>query len=330
MHKGLVPNMRGKIDWKEIRKIVKELLENSPKWRFPTVRSVFYHLGDVLKVIPLTSYGYKKLDELLVDMRKKGEIPFGYFDVKRGESSYSGSLAVHPSSIIEFRFDDILHAHEYYGLPYLYGQHYHIEIWIEKKGLIPFFEKAVNDMDIKIRACEGYVSWEFVYANVQEIKKFLEQRTTNTAVVLYFGDLDPSGVDITRHVENAIRFFGVNLIFHRVALYPYQVKQYNLPLWPERMETIEKIMRDPRAKWYFQKYGKIACELDSFVSKAPNEFMELIKESVQKFIDSKRLVEKEQKEQEIKEKIRQAIEKRREKLEELKREIIDELSSVSL
>jgi len=322
--------MGEKIGWKKLREQIKTILLNSPKWRFPTVRSLFYYLSDTLNLIPATRYGYKKLDEVLVDMRKKAEIPFGYFEVKRGESSYLGSLAVHPSSIIEFRFDDILNAWKYYSLPFLYGQHYHIEIWIEKKGLLPFFEHAVSDMDIKIRACEGYASWEFVYANVQEIKKFLEQRSTNIAVVLYFGDLDPSGVDITKHVENAIRFFGVNLIFHRVALYPDQVKQYNLPLWPERMETIEKIMRDPRSKWYFQKYGKIACELDSFVAKAPEEFKKLIRNSVMKFIDPEKVQEKEQKEQEIKRKIQRAIEKHKEDLERIKHRILEELKDVSI
>lgn len=318
-----------KYDWKGvIAKKIKEIVLTNPRWRFPTVRSIFYYLADTLQLIPLTEYGYKKVDEIAVELRLKGEIPFGYFDVKRGAESYTGRIAVTPQDCVSSCFRRLLKLPEEYFLPYWWGQPYHVEVWIEKIGLLPTFEKILEDFDVKIRAGEGYASWEWVYSSVESIRRFLNDRLTKKVVVLYFGDLDPSGVDIDKHVKNAIEFFNVDLEFKRVALFPWQVKKYNLPLFPKRMEVIDKMMRDPRKKKYFQKYGRIACELDSFVAKAFDELRKIVIEEVSKYFDKKRLKEKIRVENEIKEILKETLNSKKGKIDALKTEIIKDLEGV--
>lgn len=309
------------INWKIVRERIKELVLTNPRWRFPTVRSLFYHLGDVEKIIPLTEYGYKKVDEIAVDLRKKGEIPFEYFEVRRGRSSYLGERALDPEYLIEDAFDEIMNLPDKYSLPFWYAQPCHVEVWIEKIGLLPTFEEILRDYDVKVRAGEGYASWEWVYASVKDIKRYLKERSGDKVVVLYFGDLDPSGVDIGRHVRDAVKFFGINLEFKRVALFPEQVKKYNLPLWPEKMETIDKIMRDPRRKKYFEKYGRIACELDSFVSKAFDALRDLTIKEVEAYISHKHIEERKKLEKAIKDKLRMAIDK--DAVKKLKEEVLE-------
>ena len=314
-----------RINWKGIREIVKDLVLTSPRWRFPTVRSLFYHIADTLKLIPLTEYGYKKIDEIAVELRKRGKIPFEYFEVKRGENGTLGRRMIDVDWLITYQFNRLLEIPKEYELPLWYGQPYHVEVWIEKKGLLPTFEYILSDLDVKVRAGEGYPSWEWVYANVKDIKKYLKERTEGKVVILYFGDLDPSGVDISRFVKEAIEFFGVDLEFRRVALYPEQVYRYNLPLWPEKMETIEKLMKDPRRRRYFEKYGEIACELDSFVSKAFDELTNLVRSEVMKYFSKEHLENRNKLEKAIRKVLIDIICKYENDIERLKTTILNEI-----
>lgn len=67
--------MTERIRWKkEIQGKILEALETNPEARFPTVRSIWYYLFGALQVIPGTERTYKKVDELVVAMRKEGGV----------------------------------------------------------------------------------------------------------------------------------------------------------------------------------------------------------------------------------------------------------------
>ena len=305
-----------RIRWAEVRQKVIELIRSSPSYRFPTVRSVYYYLGS-LGIIPLTEYGYKKLDALTVEMRKNNEIPWGYFTVKRGESGYLGAKYISPENYLDFHIKRLKECWENYEIPIWYQQPVHVEVWIEKKGLLPTIEHWLRELDVKVRSGEGYAAWEFVWQSCEDIKSYLEDRTGDEVWIYYLGDLDPSGIDITRHVKEAVEFFKINLKFERLALNPEQVKKYNLPLWPERMEVIEKLEKDPRRKWYFQKYGRIACELDAFVALAPEHLQQIVVEAVKRHLNP----EIKEGRDELNEKAKQKL---KEKLEKMKIQFEDE------
>jgi hypothetical protein len=44
--------------------------------------------------------------------------------------------------------------------------------------------------------------------------------------VLFFGDLDPSGLDIYRHLQESLTWFGVRLKLKRCAITPENVERY--------------------------------------------------------------------------------------------------------
>jgi len=304
------------INWQAIRKEVQDLLSVSPKYRFPTVRSVYYYLGGAKGLIPLTEYGYKKLDALLVDMRKNDEVEWGYFTVARGVSGKLGRRFMAPEPYLDRLIAWLKGCDEWYEVPFWYKQPLHLEVWVEKKGLLPTLEYWLTEHDIKIRSGEGYSPWEFVYASVEDIKTYLEDRTTDKVVILYLGDLDPSGVDIDRHVEEATRFFGINLAFIRLALFPEQVKKLNLPLWPEKMEVIEKLEKDPRRKWYFQRFGRVATELDAWFGLQPDSLQKLILDSVTNYVDSEAKNQRDKLNEELRQKLKERLAKLRITFEE--------------
>ena len=280
-----------RIDWKG--KIWQAMLETKERMEkqgltHPTIRTYWYRFWDTYGIIPGTEQTYKKLDALTVEMRKAGAIPFGYFPVQRGES-YGGDRALWSvDEYIDVLKNRLLDAHENYQMPRWLGQPVIVEVWVEKVGHGPQVSDWVWDLKVDVRANQGYGTWEFFFKSMQELKAKLERAPSGTRVVIiYLGDLDPSGTDIDRALEVAMRFFGIEPQFVRLALNPEQIREYSLPKWPEKEETLEKIENDPRYRKYLKKFGRVACELDSFMDKAPEALRELLRSEIQRRFDEK-------------------------------------------
>lgn len=298
-----------RIDWQALRPTVFEAIEWLKGQGVPTttIRTIYYRLGDDLKVIPLTEYGYKKIDELIVDMRKSGEIPWGFFSVERGKSIECTEFKT-AEEYTQMRVDSLKKAHERYGLPRWYGQDVLVEVWIEKEGQLPLLWAWLRDLDVTLRAPKGYMTWEFARDSVRAIKERLErERDGRKVVVIYLGDLDPSGTDIDRCIQEAMEFFGVDFDFQRLALHPGQIREFSLPMWPERMDVIEKLERDPRRRKYFERFGRIACEIDSFVSRAPKELRTMIRAAVLEHFDREKTERTEAEEKRLKRRVRKLV-----------------------
>jgi hypothetical protein len=94
--------------------------------------------------------------------------------------------------------------------------------------------------------------------------------------IIYFGDHDPSGIDMTRDVDDRLRLFsGCNINVIRLALNMDQVRQYNPPTNPAKLT-------DGRAKGYIAKYGPSSWELDALT---PEVLDNLVTRQVESLID---------------------------------------------
>jgi len=152
------------------------------------------------------------------------------------------------------------------------------EIWIEKDALSSIISSWVEDLDIPIRVNRGYSSWTFIYNSARTLLNTL--RRHETVVIYYLGDLDPSGIDIERSLESALRFLGLaysRVVFRRLAITDEQVERYDLPPHPRDAETLEKLRNDPRTPSYQHEY---VVELDALVAYVPEEFKAEIREAV--------------------------------------------------
>lgn len=106
-----------------------------------------------------------------------------------------------------------------------------VEVWLEKEALAGVLVGVTSKWDVPLMVTRGYPSLSFVHSAGESI----EAGGVETHVY-YFGDHDPSGVDIARNVEESLTEFAgeVPVIFERVAVTPDQIASMELPTRPTK------------------------------------------------------------------------------------------------
>ncbi len=134
---------------------------------------------------------------------------------------------------------------------------------MEKQALEGVLIPVCNKLDVTFTANKGYASSSTLYEAGQRFRKEAAREDARDIVVLYLGDHDPSGIDMTRDVEDRLRLFmgddlGYDVTFKviRLALNMDQVKALKLPPNPAKMT-------DSRATAYVEKFGDSSWELDA-------------------------------------------------------------------
>ncbi len=158
-----------------------------------SLRQIYYQMV-IENYIPNLEIVYKKLSGI------------------KGEAFYSGQI---DWEIIEDRgriphiagFDeDIKGALDYavrtYRLDRQKGQNNIVEIWTEKDAISSILKKIANQFGIKLVVNKGYTSDTALY---DSYVRFLEQiEEGKNVTILYFGDHDPSGLDMIRDIRERI------------------------------------------------------------------------------------------------------------------------------
>lgn len=133
------------------------------------------------------------------------------------------------------------------------NQPYHVEVWIEKDALVGVFEQVCNAHSLPLLSCRGYTSLSEVWQSAQRLK-FYDNEDGN--IILHFGDHDPSGIDMTRDIQDRLNLFGARCIVKRLALNLSQVEEFNPP--PNPAKTT-----DSRFQRYEEEFGDESWELDA-------------------------------------------------------------------
>ena len=94
--------------------------------------------------------------------------------------------------------------------------------------------------------------------------------------VIHLGDHDPSGLDMTRDINDRIELFLGDAQINRIALNYDQVEQYGPPPNPAKVT-------DSRAVAYMAKHGKVSWELDAL---RPEVIQDLIEQQVMQLRDN--------------------------------------------
>ena len=259
-----------------------------------TNRQLYYQLvGKAL--IPNANEVYLRLCAFLTQCRYAGMIDWNAIEdkdrvpEKHAEWRSIGSL--------------IKSAERSYRLPRWQDQKYYVELYCEKKAGISVLQPIANAWHVYFGFNKGYSSASAMYDLAKRIS--WQINLGKKAVILYFGDHDPSGLDMVRDIQQRISEFLLfgnkpvdilgddnddpNFRVISVALTMEQIKKYNLPPNPAKVS-------DPRAKSYIEKYGKISWELDSLNAL---ELRNIAERSVLEYIDInkyKAWVKKEKKE----------------------------------
>ena len=252
-----------------------------------TLRQIYYQLVSKGH-IKNTRSQYNMLSKLIKWMRIDEKLPWGALeDRSRTLTNKRG-------------YDNLGHFINTEMFNFLYGytrcliqnQGKHIEVWTEKDALLRIFKGVVYPYCIRAVVCRGYSSVTFIADFYTRAEKAIMQG--KKPVVLYFGDLDPSGIQMLEAtketLEDELELYGVE--FKRIGLNPEHIEQYNLPADPTAAKKT-----DPRYGKYVEQYGAVAVELDAL---HPATLKAMIKRSIESEIDMADFVEQQFQEHEDK------------------------------
>lgn len=112
-------------------------------------------------------------------------------------------------------------------------QDVYVEVWLEKEALAGVLLGVTAEWDVPLMVTRGFASLSYLHSAAETIA-----RITKPTYLYYFGDYDPSGVEIDRNIERRLREFLAPLDFlihfERVAITPRQIIEYALPTRPTK------------------------------------------------------------------------------------------------
>ena len=79
-------------------------------------------------------------------------------------------------------------------------------------------------------------------------QRFIRQGYREQRIIIHLGDHDPSGIDMTRDIQERLNMFGADVYVKRVALTMNQIDQYNPPPNPAKLS-------DSRCHAYMEQFG---------------------------------------------------------------------------
>ena len=214
------PTRRSRCEIEAIKEAMHQaLLEDEPM----TVLQVLYRLVSS-GVIGKTEGEYKStVVRLLGDMRRNGEIEFNWIADNtrwmRKPRTYSSLESM------------LKRTAEAYRRSVWDNQKCYVEIWLEKDALAGVLYEETGAWDVPLMVTRGYPSISFLHGAAEVIAA--QDKPT---YLYYFGDYDPSGLDIPRKVESDLREFApdADIEFERVAVTREQIADMKLPTRPTK------------------------------------------------------------------------------------------------
>lgn len=239
-----------------------------------TLRQVYYQLV-ARGFIPNNERSYKNLGNLINDGRLAGLIDW-YAIVDRTRNLRGNSHWDCPEDAIDS-------ARYSYMLDRWKNQPNYVEVWVEKDALIGIVSQICRKFDVPHFSCRGYTSQSEMWSAAQ---RFIRQNYRESRTIIHLGDHDPSGIDMTRDIQERMDMFGVDVYVKRVALTMEQIDTFSPPPNPTKLS-------DARARGYIAEYGHECWELDAL---EPKVITSIIQEEVTALMDSDLLYEIEHKE----------------------------------
>jgi len=231
-----------------------------------SLRQLYYQL--VSKAwIENSVKSYKNIGSLVSDARLAGYIDWDMIE-DRGRNTVSNSHWKNPGGIL------ISSAYSF-KIDKWENQPWHVEVMVEKDALSGVLEPICKKLDIGITANKGYSSSSTMYEIGQRIMN--QGNKEKDICVIYLGDHDPSGIDMTRDVKERLELFsgGTWIDVKRIALNWDQVEEWKPPENPAK-ET------DSRFAKYAEEFGDSSWELDAV---EPAKLAKLLTDTVEKLID---------------------------------------------
>ena len=251
-----------------------------------SLRQCYYQLV-AANIIPNSEHSYKNVGNLISDARLAGLIDWDMID-DRGRTVSSNPHWDNPRQFMES-------VAPQFAIDKWQDQRCYVEVMVEKQALEGVLEPVCGELDIRFSANKGYSSSSAMYKAGRRLRHALGDE--KECHVIYLGDHDPSGIDMTRDISERLNLFArvlgqdeieairargedlntlmeagdiAGVTVHRVALNMDQIRALRPPENPAKIT-------DSRADAYIAKYGRSSWELDAI---EPSALAKLVRDEV--------------------------------------------------
>lgn len=238
-----------------------------------TLRQLYYRLVS-RQMISNTINSYKRLSRIMVKAREQLDVPVNCLEDRsrrilgRGDTGYASA-----EEFLRKRIAGLKESYKDFTMPMWNEQPNFVLVSLEKDALSRLVGDIANQYSIRTFPTRGYPSFTYVNRMATYIRNRLKGKPT---VVLYFGDFDPSGIDIERDLAERLgKYNAGDFTVRRIALTKDQIQQYNLPPMPVKRS-------DARSDGFLESYGDLSVELDAL---DPNTLKLLVAQSIASHID---------------------------------------------
>jgi len=223
-----------------------------------TLRQLYYQFVSKA-LIPNEEKSYKNLGGIISKGRLAGLIDWDAIEDRMRRPQMPPQF-----DSIQTLVDGALRA---YRLPRRRGQEFYVELWVEKDALAGVLAPIARKYHITLMVNRGYSSSSAMYEAAKRIEGEMAEDESECAIIFYLGDLDPSGEDMVRDIQERLSLFGSYAEVRKLALTMDQVQQYNPPPNPTKLS-------DSRARGFIEKYGTSSWEVDALPPTALRDLIE--------------------------------------------------------
>ncbi len=213
-----------------------------------TLRQLYYQLVS-RNLLSNTERDYKNLGKLVSQGRLAGVIDWGAIE-DRLRSPQKTADWKSPADILDAAINS-------YRLPRWESQQNYVELWCEKDALAGVLAPLTDLYHITLMVNRGYSSQSAMKESAERLESAYYDGKDVT--LLYIGDLDPSGEDMVRDVEDRLNLLtrgNIEFKVIKLAITPEQVAQFNPPPNPAKMS-------DSRAAKFVELHGYSSYEADA-------------------------------------------------------------------
>lgn len=214
-----------------------------------------------------TEKNYKWLGDLVSNGRIGGLIDWSHITDRTRSVSFEDQGWDSPESML-------YSASAGYSITHWEGQPEYVEVWVEKEALGQIVRQAARAWDVSSFACKGSPSTSSMHEAALRLRR--RERNGQKTTVIYLGDHDPTGIDISRDIQDRLALFRSTADVERIALNMDQVLALNPPPSPVKVT-------DSRTNGYIERFGTDECwELDAI---EPADLDTLIQDAIRAHLD---------------------------------------------
>lgn len=220
---GHAPQTRPRRTRAAISRIEMAIIDTLERDHPQTLRGLFYRLVSQ-GIVPKTDAAYKTtVGRLCVRLRRAGVLPYAWLaDSTRWQRKPQTHVGL--AAALQLTAETYRRA-VWADLPD------YVEVWLEKDALAGVLLRETAAWDVPLMVTRGYPSLSYLYEAADTIKSIGKPTT-----LYYFGDHDPSGVDIPAKVERELTAFApsIPIRFVRMAVTADQIAAFGLPTRPTK------------------------------------------------------------------------------------------------